>query len=110
MTDPTKEAGFLMFKYPIADAEAIEQRIGTVDYPPGPEANKRGSGVGAPALIREPNDVLPASFHCNDVGKSRRILVRPQRADDLHKVVVRADAPVEPDVRGDVQPPPLDGL
>lgn len=34
MTDPRREAGFLAFYYPIADAEQLKERIGTVDYAP----------------------------------------------------------------------------
>jgi hypothetical protein len=36
MSDLTKEAGFLAFSYPIADAENIKQRIGSVDFVRGP--------------------------------------------------------------------------
>jgi hypothetical protein len=32
MTDPTKEAGFLAFIYPVADAEKLRERLGSVDY------------------------------------------------------------------------------
>lgn len=34
MTDPTKEAGFLAFIYPVADAEKLRERLGSVDYIP----------------------------------------------------------------------------
>jgi hypothetical protein len=36
MTDPTKEAGFLAFVYPVEEAERLGQRIGSVDYGPKP--------------------------------------------------------------------------
>ena len=32
MTDPTKEAGFLMFTYPVVGAEELRKRVGSVDY------------------------------------------------------------------------------
>jgi hypothetical protein len=35
MTDPTKEAGFLAFLYPIADSEKLRERLGSVDFVPG---------------------------------------------------------------------------
>jgi hypothetical protein len=34
MTDPTKEAGFLAFLYPLEEADKTRERIGTVDYMP----------------------------------------------------------------------------
>lgn len=34
MTDPTKEAGFLAFIYPLEDADKLRERLGTVDYIP----------------------------------------------------------------------------
>ena len=34
MMDPTKEAGFLAFIYPVSAAETVKERIGTVDYIP----------------------------------------------------------------------------
>lgn len=34
MTDATKDAECLMFKYPVEDVEAVKQRIGSVDYMP----------------------------------------------------------------------------
>ena len=34
MTDPTKEAGFLAFLYPLSEAEKIRERLGSVDYIP----------------------------------------------------------------------------
>jgi len=35
MTDPSKEAGFLAFLYPINEAEKLRERIGSVDFVPG---------------------------------------------------------------------------
>ena len=32
MTDPTKEAGFLAFLYPVADSEKLRERLGSVDF------------------------------------------------------------------------------
>jgi hypothetical protein len=32
MTDPTKEAGFLAFLYPLSDADKARERLGSVDY------------------------------------------------------------------------------
>jgi hypothetical protein len=32
MTDPTKEAGFLAFLYPLEEADRLKQKLGTVDY------------------------------------------------------------------------------
>lgn len=32
MIDPTKEAGFLAFRYPLADADPLRERLGSVDY------------------------------------------------------------------------------
>lgn len=32
MTDPTKEAGFLAFLYPVLDAEKLRERLGSVDF------------------------------------------------------------------------------
>jgi hypothetical protein len=32
MTDPTKEAGFLAFLYPLSDADQLRERLGSVDY------------------------------------------------------------------------------
>jgi hypothetical protein len=32
MTDPTKEAGFLAFLYPISEADKVRERLGSVDY------------------------------------------------------------------------------
>jgi hypothetical protein len=34
MTDPTKEAGFLAFLYPLSEADKIRERLGSVDYIP----------------------------------------------------------------------------
>jgi hypothetical protein len=34
MTDPTVEAGFLAFLYPISESEKARQRLGSVDYVP----------------------------------------------------------------------------
>jgi hypothetical protein len=34
MTDPTKEAGFLAFLYPLSEAEKIREQLGSVDYIP----------------------------------------------------------------------------
>ena len=34
MTDPTKEAGFLTFVYPVVDAEKLRERLGSVDFVP----------------------------------------------------------------------------
>jgi len=34
MDDPTKEAGFLAFLYPLSQAEKMRERLGTVDYAP----------------------------------------------------------------------------
>ena len=34
MTDPTKEAGFLAFVYPLSEAEKVRERVGSVDYIP----------------------------------------------------------------------------
>jgi hypothetical protein len=34
MTDPTKEAGFLAFLYPIVDSEKLRERLGSVDFVP----------------------------------------------------------------------------
>jgi hypothetical protein len=35
MTDPTKEAGFLAFLYPVVGPEKLRQRLGSVDFVPG---------------------------------------------------------------------------
>lgn len=32
MTDPNKEAGFLAFRYPLPEADAVRERIGSADY------------------------------------------------------------------------------
>jgi hypothetical protein len=32
MTDPTKEAGFLAFLYPLSEADKVRERLGSVDY------------------------------------------------------------------------------
>jgi hypothetical protein len=45
-----------------------------------------------------------------DQVEKTRDLVRRRLPDDLHEVLVWADAAVEPDFPGDVQPQPLDGL
>jgi len=34
MTDPTREAGFLAFLYPIVDSEKLRARLGSVDFVP----------------------------------------------------------------------------
>jgi hypothetical protein len=34
MRNPTKEAGFLAFLYPISEAERVRERLGSVDYIP----------------------------------------------------------------------------
>jgi hypothetical protein len=34
MTDPTKEAGFLAFLYPLSEAANVRERLGSVDYVP----------------------------------------------------------------------------
>ena len=34
MTDPTKEAGFLAFLYPLSEAANVRKRLGSVDYAP----------------------------------------------------------------------------
>lgn len=34
MTDPTKEAGFLAFLYPVVEAEILRERLGSVDFLP----------------------------------------------------------------------------
>jgi hypothetical protein len=34
MTDPTKEAGFLAFLYPLSEADKMRERLGSVDYIP----------------------------------------------------------------------------
>lgn len=34
MTDPTKEAGFLAFLYPVPEADKLKERLGSVDYLP----------------------------------------------------------------------------
>jgi hypothetical protein len=34
MTNPTREAGFLAFLYPVSEAEKIRERLGSVDYVP----------------------------------------------------------------------------
>jgi hypothetical protein len=34
MTDPTKEAGFLAFMYPLVDSEKLRDRLGSVDFLP----------------------------------------------------------------------------
>jgi hypothetical protein len=36
MTDPTKEAGFLAFLYPVSEAANVRERLGSVDYVPKP--------------------------------------------------------------------------
>jgi hypothetical protein len=36
MTDPTKEAGFLAFLYPLSEAANVRQRLGSVDFVPKP--------------------------------------------------------------------------
>jgi hypothetical protein len=36
MTDPTKEAGFLAFLYPLSEAANVRERLGSVDYVPKP--------------------------------------------------------------------------
>jgi hypothetical protein len=36
MTDPTKEAGFLAFIYPLSEAANLRERLGSVDYVPKP--------------------------------------------------------------------------
>ena len=36
MTDPTKEAGFLAFLYPLSEAANVRKRLGSVDYAPKP--------------------------------------------------------------------------
>jgi hypothetical protein len=36
MTDPTKEAGFLAFLYPLSEAANVRERIGSVDFVPKP--------------------------------------------------------------------------
>lgn len=36
MTDPTKEAGFLAFLYPLSEATNVRERLGSVDYSPKP--------------------------------------------------------------------------
>jgi len=32
MMEPTKEAGFLAFIYPVSEAEKVKERLGSVDY------------------------------------------------------------------------------
>ncbi len=39
MTDPTREAGFLAFLYPLSEEEKIRERLGSVDYIPNPYDN-----------------------------------------------------------------------
>ena len=34
MTNPTKEAGFLAFLYPVVDPEKLRERLGSVDFVP----------------------------------------------------------------------------
>jgi hypothetical protein len=34
MTDPTKEAGFLAFLYPVVDSEKLRERLGSLDFVP----------------------------------------------------------------------------
>jgi hypothetical protein len=36
MTDPTKAAGFLTFRYPLSEAANVRERLGSVDYIPKP--------------------------------------------------------------------------
>ena len=36
MTDPTKEAGFLAFLYPLSEAANVRERLGSVDFVPKP--------------------------------------------------------------------------
>jgi hypothetical protein len=45
MTDPTKEAGFLAFLYPLSEATKMQERIGSVDYVPTPVTANRDPSV-----------------------------------------------------------------
>jgi hypothetical protein len=42
MTDPTKEAGFLAFIYPVADAEKLRECLGSADYSQARDAINTG--------------------------------------------------------------------
>jgi hypothetical protein len=42
MTNPTREAGFLAFLYPLSEAEKIKERLGSVDYIPNSSNSEAG--------------------------------------------------------------------
>jgi hypothetical protein len=57
MADPTKEAGFLAFLYPLSEAEKISERLGTVDYIPKPKSEGPDTeGLDARKLNMEPRE------------------------------------------------------